>query len=210
MRDNKIHWRINEEIRARELRVIGPDGKQIDVLSREKALEKAKEMELDLIEIAPNANPPVAKITNFGKFRYAEEKKARQEKKKSKAAELKEIRFSPFIGEADYQTRIARIKEFLDDSSKVKIVIVFKGRQMGSSRFGYELLKKILKHFGENVVVDMEPKFLGRHLVMIISPLKKKSTVVKKIEIDEDKLEKEFKEKVIEAQIPEPIEEVKD
>ena len=169
----RLYWQINERIHAPKVRVIGAKGKQIGVVDRNKALELARKAKLDLVEIAPKARPPVVKIVDFGKFRYKEEKKARATKKKAKAGELKEIRFSPFIGKADYKTRIERIKEFLGEKDKVRVVVKFKGRQMGSKQFGYNLLKKVLGEFGEKVSIDMEPKFLGRHLMMIISPTAK-------------------------------------
>jgi translation initiation factor IF-3 len=173
LKTGSFSWRVNEQIRAEKLRVIGPDGKQIGLLTRSEALEKSKKEGLDLIEIAPLATPPVAKIINFGKFRYQEEKKRRQEAKKAKSAELKEIRFTPFIAENDYNVRLERIKEFLGQKNKVKAVVVFKGRQLGSKQFGYSLLKRLVEEFGDMVVVDMEPKFIGRHLIMIISPVNK-------------------------------------
>ena len=151
-------------------------GEQIGVLTLEEALAKAQKAGLDLVEIAPKAKPPVARIVDFGKFRYEQEKKLREAKKKSKAAELKEVRFSPFIAEGDYMTRMARVSEFLKQGSKVRLVVVFKGRHMDSKKFGYRLIERILGYLGENdltVAVDMEPKFLGRHLATVISPLKK-------------------------------------
>ena len=171
MKTGSLSWRVNEHIRAEKLRVIGADGKQIGLLTKQEALEKSKKEGLDLIEIAPQAVPPVAKIINFGKFRYQEEKKRRQEAKRAKSAELKEIRFTPFIAENDYNIRLARIREFLADKNKVKAVVVFKGRQLGSRQFGYSLLKRLVEEFKESIVVDMEPKFIGRHLIMIISPV---------------------------------------
>jgi translation initiation factor IF-3 len=162
------------------VRVIDAKGKQIGVVDRNKALELAKKAKLDLVEIAPKARPPVVKIVDFGKFRYREEKKARAAKKKTKTGELKEIRFSPFIGEADYKTRIERVKEFLEDKDKVRIVVKFKGRQMGSKQYGYNLLKRVLGEFNNAVAIDMEPKFLGRHLMMVISPTGKKTATPRK------------------------------
>lgn len=140
------------------------------------ALKIAQEEGLDLIEIAAKAKPPVVKIANFGKFRYQEEKKRKKVKKKAKAADIKELRFSPFIGEADYNTRLKRINGFLKDGSKVRAVVKFKGRQMDSKPFGYNLMKKLLEDVETNVVVDMKPKFIGRHLVMVISPTNKGKT----------------------------------
>ena len=170
MRTTNNYWRINEKIPALTLRVLDSKGVQIGVISKEEALKKAKDSGEDLIEIAPNANPPVAKIIEFGKFKYQEEKKLKEAQKKSKPSELKEIRFTPFIGEGDYQTRIKRIDEFLTDKDKVKLVIYFKLKQLGSKAFGYDILNRILKDLGEGINIDMKPKFLGRNLIMIISP----------------------------------------
>lgn len=140
-------------------------------MSKDEAVKKAKAQGLTLVEIAPTAVPPVAKIVDFGKFRYAEEKKLKKQSKGSKGGEVKEIRFSPFIAENDYNTRFARVKEFLAERNKVKIVVVFLGKQMGSKPFGYKLIERMLKELGDTVVTDMPPKFLGRHLITIISPV---------------------------------------
>lgn len=133
----------------------------------------AKKEGLDLVEIAPKASPPVVKIIDFGKFKYQEEKKQKKAKKGSKSADLKEVRFSPFIGEADYNTRLTRVNGFLKDGDKVRAVVKFKGRQMGSKAFGYNLFKKLLSEVTTEVNIDMEPKFVGRHLSMVISPMSK-------------------------------------
>lgn len=171
MKKTNLYFKSNEQIRGETLRVIGSDLKQLGVLKREEALKKAKEEGLDLILIAENANPPVVKIADLGKFIYQEEKKLK--KQKTKATELKEIRFSPFIGQADYDTRIKRIKEFLSDRDKVKLTVVFLGRQMNSKSFGFGLLKRIVDELGDTVHVDSEPKFMGRYLSMIVSPTTK-------------------------------------
>lgn len=180
MGKQKLYWRTDYQIRASSLRVIGSDGKLIGVLTKEEALKKAKELELTLVEIAPNAVPPVAKIVDFGKFRYSEEKKAREQNKKVKGGEVKEIRFSPFIAENDFNTRIERIREFFTDKNKVRVVVVFRGPQMRVKHTGYEVINRIKAVFGESVVTDMEPKFLGKHLVTVISQTSKKA--VKKVE----------------------------
>jgi len=161
--------------------VIAGDGKLIGVLRRDEAITKAKKEGLTLVEIAPNATPPVAKIVDFGKFRYAEEKKAREQNKKVKGGEVKEIRFSPFIAENDFKTRIERIKEFFADKNKVRVVVVFKGPQMRVKNTGYKVIEKILDEFGDTVVTDMPPKFLGKHLITVISQTaksKKGKTIV--------------------------------
>ena len=170
MRKTRLFWRINEIIHAPRVRVIDEKGKQIGILTLKQALERAKQVKLDLVEIAPKAKPPVTKIVDSGKFRYAQEKKLRGQIKKAKLGEQKEIRLSPFMAENDYQTRRERMKEFLEEKHKVKVVVKFKGRQMGSKQFGYKILKRVLEDFGQSVAVDREPKFFGRHLIMVMSP----------------------------------------
>lgn len=175
------------------MRVIRDEGKQIGVLPKEEALKLAKKEGKDLVEIAPKAKPPVAKIIEFGKFKYQEEKKAKKAKKGARSADVKEVRLSPFIGEADYKTRLNRIQGFLANGDKVRTVIKFKGRQMGSKNFGYNVLKRILDELETEVNIDMEPKFIGRHLSMVISPMTKNKK--KKVE----KNEKQTKNKKIDS-----------
>jgi translation initiation factor IF-3 len=183
---NKINWRVNHQIKASKVRLIGKDGKQAGIVTKDKALQEARKAGLDLVEIAPNAEPPVVKIVELGKFKYEQEKKARKSKKKSKAAEVKEVRLSPFIGDHDFKTRLEKIQEFFDGGNKIKIVVKFKGRQMGSKEFGYKIIKRVLNEIKGNISIDMEPKFIGRHLSMIISPTNKAVS-------DSDKIEKIFK-----------------
>jgi len=173
LKTGTINFRINHQIRAPQVRVIGADGKQIGVIKIEEALQEAQKVGLDLVEIAPNAKPPVTKIVEIGKFRYEQEKKLKKEKKKGKGGELKEVRLSPFIADHDYKTRMGKIIEFLDENNKVRVVVVFMGRQMDSKQFGYNVLKRVTNELDNRIVVDMEPKFLGRHLAMVISPVKK-------------------------------------
>lgn len=170
MKSISNNWRLNEKIPALELRILDAEGKQIGIFSKSEAIKMAQDKGADLIEIVANANPPVAKIIDFGKFKYQEEKKAKEAQKKSKPSSLKEIRFTPFIGEGDYQTRLRRIDEFLRDKDKVKLVIYFKIKQLGSKQFGYDMMNRVLKDLGEGINIDMKPKFLGRNLIMIISP----------------------------------------
>lgn len=173
MKTLKFNYRVNQQIRVPEVRVIGVDGKQLGILKLSEALIQARNQGLDLVEIAPTAKPPVAKIVELGKFRYQEEKKLQKEKKKSKASELKEIRLSPFIAEHDFENRIERISEFLNEKNKVRVVVVFMGRQLDSKKFGYDVLAKVTRRLEGKIAVDMEPKFFGRHLAMVISPVNK-------------------------------------
>lgn len=173
MGKQNLFWRTDFQIRAPSLRVIDSEGKMIGELKRDEAIGKAKEAGLTLVEIAPGAVPPVAKIVDFGKFRYAEEKKARAAAKKVKGGEVKEIRFSPFIGEADFEVRIKRIREFFEDKNKVRVVVVFRGPQMRVKHTGYEVINRIKNVFGDTIITDMEPKFLGKYLVTVISQTNK-------------------------------------
>lgn len=178
------------------MRVIGADGKLIGVLSKDEAIKKAKAAELTLVEIAPNATPPVAKIVDFGKFRYAEEKKLRAQQKKVKGGEVKEIRFSPFIADNDFKVRIGRIKEFFADKNKVRVVVVFTGPQMRVKHTGYDVISKIKAQFGDTVVTDMEPKFLGKHLITVISPISKKSAKIQPVAKKEENGKQDEVEKI--------------
>lgn len=192
-----LFWKTDYRISAPELRVIGADGKLLGILKKDEAVEAAAKLGLTLVEIAPNAKPPVAKIVDFGKFRYQEEKKLRKSSK-SKGGDLKEIRFSPFIAENDYLVRLGRVKEFLVDRDKVRLVVVFRRQQLGSKKFGYDLLHKIVDELGDAIAIDMEPKFLGKHLIMGISPttkgITKKSEPDGKIETKVENLDAKTKE----------------
>jgi translation initiation factor IF-3 len=186
LRKSNFNYRVNHQIRASEVRVVNEEGKQIGIMRLGEALEKARGSGLDLVEIAPTAKPPVTKIVELGKFRYQENKKQKKEKKKSKPANLKEVRFSPFIHKHDFENRIERISEFLNDKHKVRVVVVFLGRQMNSKKFGYDVLNKVVTYYGDKIIIDMEPKFMGRHLVTVISPVNKPA--YNKTSIKEEKI----------------------
>lgn len=147
--------------------------KQIDVMSLPQALAKAQELELDLVEIAPDAEPPVVKIINYKKFKYLEDKKEKEARKKTKQIELKEVRFTPFIGEHDLQTGLKKVREFLSDGNLVKITIVFKGRQMAHQEFGPKLLEKIMTTLVDLAQIERPPRMEGRRFVSIIRETKR-------------------------------------
>lgn len=185
-RNISVFWRVNQNIRAPKLRVIGSDGKQLGIFSLSEALAKANGLELDLVEIAAHANPPVAKIINFAKFKYQEEKRNREAKlKEKKGTELKEIWLTPFMADNDYQVRLGRIKEFLEDNHKVRVTVRFTFRQMVHREFGYEILKKVVADTNEISKIDQEPKFLGRQLMMMLTPVKGKKNAQEKIKEQE-------------------------
>lgn len=153
------------------MRVIDSQGEQLGILTRQQALEKARQLELDLIEIAPNADPPVAKIANFQKFRYEENKKERGAKKDS-AGGLKELWLSPRIDEHDLKVRLRRTEEFLKKGHKVKLTVKFKGREMAHQKLGHKVLQEALSLLGEKAAIEREPKMEGRKLSMIVAKSK--------------------------------------
>ena len=135
-------------------------------------MEKAKEKELDLVEIAPEANPPVVKIIEFKKFKYLEDRKEKAARKHAKQTELKEVRFSPFIGKHDFNTGIEKVKKFIEEGNLVKITVVFKGRQMAHTEFGPKLLDEIMRELKEFAELDRPARFEGRRFATIIKPAK--------------------------------------
>jgi len=165
-------YKLNHQISAKELRVIDEEGKQIGILSLSEALKKAQSAEADLVEIAPDAQPPVAKIIDFKKFRYLEEKKQKEARKHTKQTELKEVRFSPFIGEHDLQTALEKVKKFIAEGHLVKISVIFKGRQMAHTEFGPKLLDRIMTDLSQIAQSEREARFEGRRFVTIIRPVK--------------------------------------
>ncbi len=167
-------YRTNERIFASELRVLDSEGKQIGVLKKFEALDIAREQGLDLVEVAPTAKPPVARIIDFKKFLYQEEKKRREEKKKAKNSETKEIRLGPFMDDHDLDTMVRRAREFLEENDKVRLVVRFKGRQMGHPEFGHQVIRKAIESLSDVSKVDKEAHFEGRQLITMLSPEKKK------------------------------------
>jgi len=165
---------INQFIKATELRVVDETGKQVGLMSKNEALNIAQERGLDLVEIAPMAKPPVAKIIDFKKFKYLEAKKEREGKAASGKVEIKEIRFSPFIAQGDMESRLGRIKDILGDGDRVKIVVKFTGRQITKVEFGHDLIKKILFALEGIATADGVPKLQGKQLFLILNPAKKK------------------------------------
>ncbi|MBI4059261.1 translation initiation factor IF-3 [Candidatus Microgenomates bacterium] len=167
---NKIHFRKNEQIASSSLRVIGADGKQIGILTREEALAKAQEQELDLVEIAPKANPPVAKIIDFSKLLYEQEKKERAERKSAKkGSALKEIWFTAFIAENDYLTRLERTKEFLGEGAKVRIAIKSKKR-LNNNQPLFNMINRVVGDLSAVARPEQPPKMFGRQLICTLAP----------------------------------------
>jgi translation initiation factor IF-3 len=185
--DNRKFYRINDRIFASQLRVLDSDGKQIGVLSRFEALQKAKELEVDLVEVAPMANPPVARLINFKKFLYQEAKKKNEEKKKSKVSETKEIRLGPFMNSHDLDTMIRRGTDFLQNNDKVRLIVKFMGRQIAHPEFGNEIMQKAITALSNISKVERPPHFEGKQLIAILTPERKGSVASKKIDETEKK-----------------------
>lgn len=162
--------RINEDIRAKELRVIDSNGEMIGIISRAEALELADQRKLDLVEISPNAKPPVAKILDYGKYRYELQKREKEAKKKQKTIQVKEIRLSTFIEEHDIQVKAKTANKFLGDGDKVKVSLRFRGRERDYVNRGREVMNAFAEACSEHGVVDRKPSFEGRSLTMFLSP----------------------------------------
>ena len=162
--------RANERIRALDVQVIGSDGNNLGVMPIKKAIEQAKNEELDLIEISPNANPPVCKIMDMGKHKYDLQKKANQAKKKQKTVSLKEIKLRPGTEIHDYNFKIKNAKKFITKGDKVKFTVKFKGREMQHVELGKKLMNRIIEDTKDIGKVETQPKFEGRQMIMIIQP----------------------------------------
>jgi translation initiation factor IF-3 len=152
------------------MRVIGPDGQQLGVFPRDLALKKAEEFELDLVEVAPEGNPPVCRIMDFAKFRYEQEKKEREARKHQKQTQLKEMRISPRIDNHDYQIKLNHIREFLEKKHKVKIRMMFRGREIAHRDIGDRLIGKLLQDVEKVGKIDKQAIMLGRTMVLILGP----------------------------------------
>ncbi|WP_457567429.1 translation initiation factor IF-3 [Desulfurobacterium sp.] len=166
--------RVNEAIRAREVLVIGADGEKLGVMPTLKALQLAKEQGLDLVEVAPNAKPPVCRIMDYGKYKYQQQKKAQEAKKKQKVIEVKEVKLRPRTDEHDINVRIKQTRRFLEKGNKVKVVIMFRGREQAHLELGYAQLDKIYKAVEDLAQIERKPKKEGRDMFMILAPKKDK------------------------------------
>ena len=173
MAENK-GLRINEQIRVREVRLIDDECEQKGIVPTIEPLRMAKEQELDLVEVAPQANPPVCKILDYGKYRFEQEKKLRDSKKNQKQLKLKEIRMQPKIGSGDLDFKSKHIQEFLTEGNKVKVTIRFRGRECAHTELGYDVLKEVLKRLNDEYVIEKQPAMEGRFMSMTLSPKAKK------------------------------------
>jgi translation initiation factor IF-3 len=167
--------RINERIRVTEVRLIGPAGEQVGVVPIEQALSMAREADLDLVEVAPEANPPVCKVMDYGKFKYEAAQKVREARKNQVNTVLKTVRFGLKIDDHDYNTKVGQVRKFLKAGDKVKVMVVFRGREQSRPEMGVNLLRKLADEVTEFGAVESNPSIDGRNMVMVIGPLKNKA-----------------------------------
>lgn len=173
MKDIKDNIRVNERIRAKKVRVIDQEGKQIGILSLEEALKKAEEYNLDLVEVSPNSDPPVCKIMDYGRYRYMLNKKAQEARKKQAVVQIKEIKLRPKTDAHDIQCKVKHIKRFLEDGAKTKVAIIFRGREITHPDIGKGVLEKVYEGVKGIATLEQEPRLEGRSMVMVLSPVKK-------------------------------------
>ena len=168
--DNKNRMRVNRMIRFSPLRVIAPDGEQLGILSLDEALAAADARGLDLVEVAPLARPPVCRIMDFGKFKFEQAKAARAAKKKQRSIDLKEIKFRPGIDDHDFAFKTRHAREFLEEGNKVKVTMMFRGRQMAHPELGREVLDRVAETLAEVGKIEQEARLEGKNMTMLMTP----------------------------------------
>jgi translation initiation factor IF-3 len=162
--------RVNTEIDARTIRLIDADGEMVGVVSLREGLEMAAEVGLDLVEVSPNADPPVCKILDFGKFKYEAQKKKNEARKKQKVIEVKEVKLRPNIDDNDYDVKMRAMRKFINEGDKVKITLRFRGREMAHQHLGMQLLDRVREQLDDLAKVEQIPRMEGRQMVMIVAP----------------------------------------
>ncbi len=185
-----VEPRINDRIRVPEVRLVGPNGEQIGVTRIEDAIRMAQENDLDLVEVAPEARPPVAKIMDYGKFKYQEALKARENRRSQVNAVVKEMKLRPRIESHDYDTKKSHIERFLLGGDKVKVTIMFRGREQSRPEMGYKLLARLAEDLAGVSMVEFAPKQDGRNMVMVLAPNRRKSEAVRAKQVARDKADK--------------------
>jgi translation initiation factor IF-3 len=168
-----IEPRINERIRAPEVRLVGADGAQIGIVSTQDALRRAEELDLDLVEVAPQADPPVCRIMDYGKFKYERAVRQKEARKRQARIEVKEIKFRPKIDRHDYETKKGHVVRFLQAGARVKVTIMFRGREMAHTELGQRILERLTEDVKELATVDAPSKLDGRNMVMVLAPVRR-------------------------------------
>lgn len=161
---------INERIRAKEVRLIGKDGEQVGVISRDEALNMAEEAEMDLVLVSPNAKPPVARVIDYGKYRYEQQKREKEQRKNQKTVNVKEIRLSPTIDDHDFNTKLRQARSFIEDEDKVKVAIRFRGRAITHKDIGRDVLNRFSEGMTDIADIQSHPRMEGRNMFMMLAP----------------------------------------
>jgi translation initiation factor IF-3 len=161
---------VNERIRAKSIRLIGADGEQIGVMSAEEGLKLAREQELDLVEVAPTASPPVCRIMDYGKYKYEQSKRAKEAKKHQHVIVVKEMKFRPKTEEHDYQFKLKHVRKFLTDGNKAKVTVRFRGREMAHTDRGRQMLIKLAQDTQDIATVEQQPRLEGRQMTLVLAP----------------------------------------
>ena len=165
--------RLNDEITAPEIRLIDQDGEQQGIVTIQEALQSAEDVGLDLVEIVPNAQPPVCRLMDYGKYKFQQKKKLHEQRKKQRQIQIKEIKFRPGTEEGDYQVKLRKLTEFLEAGDRAKVTVRFRGREMAHMELGRELLKRVEEDLKEIATVDQYPQSMGRQMTMLLVPQKK-------------------------------------
>lgn len=171
-RRNKNRIAHNQYIRAKKVRVIDEKGDQIGIMPTKEGIAKAKKQDKDLVLVTGKADPPVAKIIELNKFKYQQQQKRAASRKKARSQDIKEVRFTPFMGEGDFKARLKRVKRFLNDGDKVRLSLLFKGRAITKKEFGYEIFADVIKATKNMAEIEMEPKMMGKKLIAQLMPTK--------------------------------------
>jgi translation initiation factor IF-3 len=164
---------VNDRIRAAQVRLVGADGSQIGIVSVQDALRRAQDLDLDLVEVAPNADPPVCRIMDYGKFKYERDVRQKEARKKQARIEVKEMKMRPKIDPHDYSTKKGHVERFLKQGARVKVTIMFRGREMAHTELGRKLLDRLTEDLRELATVDTYPKLDGRNMTMVVAPVKR-------------------------------------
>ncbi|MBC83857.1 MAG: translation initiation factor IF-3 [Acidimicrobiaceae bacterium] len=172
--------RINEQIRASEVRLVSPDGEQIGITPLPEALEQARELDLDLVEVAENAKPPVCRIMDYGKYKYEAAQRAKDSRKKSTNIVVKELKYRPKIARGDFNTKTSKVRKFLEDGHKVKLTIMFRGREVQHPELGRRILDEVSEQMEDIAVQESYPQLDGRNMIMVLSPDKKAIESIRK------------------------------
>ncbi|MCH9836367.1 translation initiation factor IF-3 [bacterium] len=178
---------MNDRIRSREIRLIGPSGDQLGIKPVPEALRMARGLDLDLVEVAPQAKPPVCRIMDYGKFKYEEDQKAKEARKKSTNVVVKEVKYRPKIGKGDFDTKTRNVIRFIDEGHKVKVTLQFRGREMAHPELGAKILDEVIEAVGPAAKLDSRSRLEGRAMSMVLSPDKQAQEAIKKAAVEAER-----------------------